>query len=292
MNPKVSIVIPSFNHSKFIKKTINSARTQTYKNIEIIIGDDSSSDSSAEIIKKIASQDSRINFFVNKKNIGAHNTINKAINIATGRYIAILNSDDIFLNNKIERCLQIVKRNNSIEVISGNAILINSFGFEIKLRKEGVWKEGALDFYKKSQSLFLAIMYRNFILSTSNIFFSKSIWKKNLGFQNLRYCHDLEFILACIVQNKIYYDSDFNHIKYRYHSNNTISENIELVNHERSKVLSYYLSHYGSGFIKTSQEIDDLKKILIDHPFLVEMIVQLTKVSGFKNKKTFFDSIT
>ena len=97
--PLVTIIIPSYNHSKWIGDSIESVLHQTYKNIELIIVDDGSSDNSKEVINRYIS-DSRVKTIYKQKNKGAGHSVNLALDIAVGKYISILPSDDWYLPEK------------------------------------------------------------------------------------------------------------------------------------------------------------------------------------------------
>lgn len=101
----VSIITPSYNCSKYIGETIESIQAQTYKNWELIITDDCSSDNSCEIIEKYASTDSRIKLLRLEKNSGAGVARNKSIEEAKGKYIAFCDSDDRWFPEKLEKQL-------------------------------------------------------------------------------------------------------------------------------------------------------------------------------------------
>lgn len=103
----VSIVMPTFNCRDFLSESINSVIKQTYHNWELIIVDDCSTDDSANIAQKHVLQDSRIHFFSMEKNSGPAFTRNKAIEKSRGQYIAFLDSDDIWVSQKLE--IQIAK---------------------------------------------------------------------------------------------------------------------------------------------------------------------------------------
>lgn len=100
MNDLVSIIMPSYGSEKFISKSIDSVLLQTYDNWELIIIDDCSPDESNKIIKEYLSKDSRIKFVKLEKNSGAAVARNKGIEIAKGRFIAFLDSDDLWLPEK------------------------------------------------------------------------------------------------------------------------------------------------------------------------------------------------
>lgn len=112
MNEKVSIIMPNYNCENYIGSSIDSVLAQTYQNWELIIVDDCSKDSSQEIIKKYSEKDDRIKYFFNPANKGAAFCRNKALREAKGKWIAFLDSDDLWANNKLEKQLNFMKTNN------------------------------------------------------------------------------------------------------------------------------------------------------------------------------------
>lgn len=110
INPSVSIITANYNSSNFIVDTIESVLNQTYVDWEWFIIDDCSTDDSVEIIKKY--QDSRINLIALKENQGAAIARNYGIDNASGRYIAFIDSDDIWLPNALEERINFLKNNN------------------------------------------------------------------------------------------------------------------------------------------------------------------------------------
>ena len=107
----VSIIMPSYNASRFITESIKSVIVQTYQNWELLIADDCSKDSSVEVIKKIIDKDQRIKLFSLLKNVGAAAARNVAIEHANGQYIAFLDCDDVWEPEKLERQLAFMKEN-------------------------------------------------------------------------------------------------------------------------------------------------------------------------------------
>ena len=106
----VSIIMPSYNTGKFIKETINSVLNQTYNNWELIIVDDCSTDDTEEIVNAI--KDNRIKFLKNSANSGAAISRNKAIKEAKGKWIAFLDSDDLWKSEKLTKQIKFMKENN------------------------------------------------------------------------------------------------------------------------------------------------------------------------------------
>ncbi|MCL7753201.1 glycosyltransferase family 2 protein [Polaribacter sp. Z022] len=131
MNNLVSIITANYNSEKFISQTIQSVLDQTYKNWEMIIVDDLSTDSSVPIINSYSKKDVRIKLHQLKENSGAAVARNKAISLATGNFIAFLDSDDLWLPKKLELQINFMVKNNyslcytSYEVINESGVLTN-----------------------------------------------------------------------------------------------------------------------------------------------------------------------
>ena len=106
----VSIVMPSYNSEKYINASIESVLNQTYLNWELLIVDDCSNDKTVEIIKSF--KDKRIKFFENEKNSGAAVSRNKALREAKGKWIAFLDSDDLWMPSKLEEQLLFMTKNH------------------------------------------------------------------------------------------------------------------------------------------------------------------------------------
>ena len=105
----VSIIMPNYNCGKFIKATIESVLAQTYSNWEILFVDDCSTDNSLEIVKSF--QDERIHIFKNEKNSGAAVSRNRALREARGKWIAFLDSDDLWEKEKLSKQIAFMQEN-------------------------------------------------------------------------------------------------------------------------------------------------------------------------------------
>ena len=107
----VSIITPVYNCEKLIEETMSSVKAQTYENWEMILVDDCSTDNSAKIIKNYAKRDSRIKYFKLKENSGAAVARNTALEKSNGRFIAYLDSDDLWMKDKLEKQVKFMKKN-------------------------------------------------------------------------------------------------------------------------------------------------------------------------------------
>lgn len=137
--PLVSVIIPTYNRAGIILGTIESVRAQTYKNLEIIIVDDASKDDTAEVVKAI--QDERVRYIPNAKNQGASITRNNGVQAATGEYVAFLDSDDVWLPNKIELQLPLLHNNPKREKVVGYTQVTNDEGASVSIMPDRPKKE-------------------------------------------------------------------------------------------------------------------------------------------------------
>ena len=112
MSPEISIITPVFESELFIKSTIKSVQTQTYQNWELIIIDDASTDGSAKIAESFATKDERIKLITLDSNKGPAAARNRGIKEASGRYIAFLDSDDLWHEEKLYKQLNFMKKNH------------------------------------------------------------------------------------------------------------------------------------------------------------------------------------
>lgn len=125
MNPLVSIIMPSYNGGKYIRKSIESILNQTYCNWELIIIEDCSVDDSLSIIKSY--EDDRIRLLVNDENRGIAYSTNRGIKEARGKYIALLDDDDVATENRIEIQVDFLEKNEKIDILGGRTVIINEY---------------------------------------------------------------------------------------------------------------------------------------------------------------------
>jgi len=134
-NNSISIIIPAYNAEDYITKTIDSVIKQTYTNWELIVVDDGSTDRTANIIKEFCKNDNRV-IYIYQKNTGVSHARNNGLKKAKGKFIALLDADDLWNNNKLESVLQAFLKNN-IDWIFSDVIDLYEDGREsIKKIKE------------------------------------------------------------------------------------------------------------------------------------------------------------
>src|SRR5580700_341038 len=119
--PKISIITPSYNQGQFIEETILSILNQNYPNLEYLIIDGKSTDSTIEIIKKY---EQKIFYWVSEKDSGQSEAINKGFQKATGEIVCWLNSDDILMPNALNEVAAQFIKNKELILLNGQTVLI------------------------------------------------------------------------------------------------------------------------------------------------------------------------
>ena len=127
MEPVVSVVMPAYNAEKYIEEAIHSVQAQTMTNWELIVIDDGSKDKTGGIIRGIAKKDCRIRYIKNETNVGVAKTRNTGISISRGQYVALLDSDDLWYPEKLEKQLVLAEESDA-DVVYCSYVLVNEMG--------------------------------------------------------------------------------------------------------------------------------------------------------------------
>lgn len=206
----VSIAIATYNGEQFLREQLDSILTQTYQNLEIIICDDQSTDSTHQILQEYSLQDSRIKVFLNNKNLGLVKNFEKAISLCSGEYIALADQDDIWEKEKITSLLQEI---GLASIIHSDASLINA---------EGEVFACSYSYYSKK------ILYKNifsYILGNNvtgcTMLFSHKLLQYALPFPEHIFVHDWWLALCAYKHGGIAYCNK-PLIQYRQHGRNQI----------------------------------------------------------------------
>ena len=196
MSDLVSIIMPSYNTAEFIEESIKSVISQTYKNWELIIVDDCSSDNTDEIVTRFLS-DGRIRYIKNEVNSGAAVSRNRALREAKGKWIAFLDSDDLWMPEKLEKQVSFMEKN-------GYKFSYTQYSeIDERSEKTGRYVSGPKKISKIGMFAYcwpgcLTVMYDAEYIGTVQIEDIKknndyALWLKVCGFAN---CHLLKEVLA------------------------------------------------------------------------------------------------
>lgn len=140
----VSVVMPAYNCEEYVAEAISSVLAQTYKNWELLVIDDGSKDDTLQVIKEFSKRDSRIIALPNGKNMGVSETRNRGIELASGDWIAFLDSDDMWKPEKLEKQLEVAEEKEAEFLFTGSSY-INEQGVPYK----GLFKVPEKVTYKK-----------------------------------------------------------------------------------------------------------------------------------------------
>ena len=190
----VSIITPTWACASFICETIRSVMAQTYQNWELLIQDDCSTDGTDKVVQPYIEMDSRIKYECNPKNSGAAITRNNALRRAKGRWIAFLDSDDLWLPEKLEKQLKFMVENNYAFTYH-NSIDINELGEEIGRFVTGPKKVGKISIYNYDWIGCLTAIYDSSVVGLVQI---EDIKKNNDYAMWLKVCQ----ITPCLLLNE------------------------------------------------------------------------------------------
>ena len=207
----VSIILPNFNSSKFINQTIKSVLNQTYKKWKLIIVDDGS-DSKTKLILNKFKDNKKIKIFFLKKNMGAGYCRNLAIKKSNSYYLAFIDSDDMWLKNKIKKQINFMQKNKY------DFFYKNYFSF-----KDGSKKLKKVITPSKTN---FADFIKNTSIGTSTMMIKRSI-TKNIKFTNTEICED--YFYKCLLLKKINYAFCLQSLltKYRIRNNSLQSNRLK-----------------------------------------------------------------
>jgi glycosyltransferase involved in cell wall biosynthesis len=192
-NILISVVIPTYNRVNLLRKSIDSVFKQSYKNIEIVVIDDASTESNQQVIDSYHSD--KLTYFKFKENQGGNSCRNKGVDISKGEYVAFLDDDDIWNSEKLKLQIDFMVKNRvKLSYTGVNIIIQNERGENINSR---------YSYHKpKYQKLTKSIMRSNFIGPTSTVMIKKDCFIELNGFDTtLSAMQDYEFYIKCAFFN-------------------------------------------------------------------------------------------
>ena len=230
----VTIITPSYNCSQFILETINSVLAQSYNKWEMIIVDDCSTDNSVGVIERYIDNDKRFKLIKLNKNVGSAQARNTALEYATGRFIAFLDSDDIWYPDKLEKqILFMLDRKvpisfTSYELIDENSISKNRIIHSVK-------KLNQIDYLK------------NTIIGFSTSMIDTSIIGNDFRMMNIRTRQDTSLWITLLGMGFYAYGINEVLVKYRVHHNSISANKIKA----SKQVWNLYFKLHKIGLFKS-----------------------------------------
>ena len=251
--PLVSVIMPAYNGEKYIGRAIQSVLHQTYRNFELIIVDDKSTDNTLGEIKRIS--DSRIKLIKNKKNHGIAYSTNLAIASSNGKYIALLDDDEAF-PERLEKQVLFLESNLDIDVLGGKTVFIDA--------EDNIIRYGRTP--RNNPKLIKSILlFRCMDFMNSTVMYRREFIENN----NIRYldnCYgmqDYKFYIECSKIGAISTIDEYL-LKHRIHDNNETDR--QMKNPKRKELYAKFQrdSIAASGFVLTDDELQCINRVITE----------------------------
>jgi glycosyltransferase involved in cell wall biosynthesis len=246
---QVSVILPVYNHERWVCEAIDSVVAQSYSDWELLIIDDASTDQSWAVLQNhlqnlLAIQPTlRIQSLHHAQNQGAPATINQGLQLATGDYLTVLNSDDVWDAARLARLLHIAQTQGYDFLTTDVAVLdADSQAKEAREPHWVAWFDGLKQDYANHRDMAASLLRGNFLITTSNFFFTRAVYQQVGGFADWRYVHDYDYALRVWLAGfAMQFLTDEKLLGYRLHECNTIREKPLAAIQENMQLLLTYL---------------------------------------------------
>lgn len=246
MMPDISVIMSVYNGETYLKEAIESVINQTFKNWELIVINDCSTDSTAEILENFQAMDDRVKVHTNEVNLKLPSSLNKAISLSRGKYIARMDADDICLPNRLEKQFEYMEQNPDISMSSVRFMTL----------KNGVYASGGAGGRRDNNSLCAMLFVMNPILHPGVI--ARAEVLKELNYDTTLTCtEDLELWTRMAMNNKKMAILDECLLIYRLHDKQITSTTLE---RQHKEVLNIQNKYYETVICKMN---DNMQKFYI-----------------------------
>jgi len=222
----VSVIVPYFKKKNYIQKTLNSVSNQTYKNLEILIIYDDKDTADLKLLKKLQKKDKRIKIIINKNTLGAGLSRNVGIKDAKGKYIAFIDSDDLWKKNKIKFQLKFMLKNDLKICHSAYEVI------DLKNKIKNVRKSKTYSNYNQ--------LLKSCDIGLSSVMVYRKVFSKDLIFPNLTTKEDFVLWLKLLKNGYIIGYIDKNLTSWRNLDNSLSSSNLQKLK-DGFKVYNIYM---------------------------------------------------
>lgn len=221
---RIGVVIPSYNHARFVREAIDSVLGQTHAETELVVVDDGSTDGSPDIIRDaLAAHPGRRATLIEQENGGAHAAIMRGFDELDTPVCAVLNSDDRYEPDRFERMLPTLERGRR----SGMAIAFSGLGLMDDAGTDlpadhpwSRWYATALTAADTEPTIGFALLVHNFSVTSGNFLFTRSLYDRLGGFGEQKFVHDWDFLLrAAALTEPVFVPDQL--MRYRVHDANT-----------------------------------------------------------------------
>lgn len=193
MNVPVTVVMPAYNAAQYLPETIESVLAQTFKNFELLIIENGSTDNTVEVAYQYSQQDKRVKIFSNGKSSGVSAARNKGIQLAVGKVFAFIDADDQWLPNKLTSHLEHLNLDTNLGVSFGRVEFLSPDG-----KPTRQFCNNRLSDIQPQHFL-----YENPTITASNLVVRREVFEQLGGFEeSMRYSEDMEFLLRVACSNR------------------------------------------------------------------------------------------
>ena len=250
-DPLVSVVLPAFDHARYVGEAIESVARQTYPHVELVVIDDGSSDATPDVIERALAAFPRPFRFVRRDNRGAPATLDEGAALANGRYLAFLNSDDFYAPERIATLVDEIARTGSAW---GFSLVSHAFDDAITL------PDGAVDIHQRQRNFLGAtppsftLAELNVAVSSGNLFVERAFFTAVGGFRERRHSHGWDFCLRAsahaepvIVEQPLY--------RRRVHAGNAVAESKAAAIQEADEFVGEFLGRALAGSVDATNDL-------------------------------------
>mgnify|MGYP001341235673 CR=1 FL=1 len=242
--PFFSVIIPTYNTLSYLKKAVGSVLKQTFTNYEIIIIDNHSSDGTEKWVKELKKENIQFTKIHNKGQIAKSR--NLGIKLSSSNWIAFLDSDDIWYENRLEATYKILKQSNDLDVVCNNEIFVSN-------GNKRIWKSGPYknNFYKNlikygnCISTSATVVNKNFLVK-NNIFFSE-----NISFSPIE---DFEFWMRIAKIEAKFKFTEYAHGEHLFHKESYGAKNPNTIKKSMVSILKHHIFEI-QNFINKKKEL-------------------------------------
>jgi len=280
LNPALSIIIPVYNAGQYLAEAINSVLNQTFRNFELIIINDGSTDNSKTIIQSFT--DERIHYFENKKNSGIVFSRNRGLKEAAGEFIGMVDADDVVCPEKFEKQIAFLKKNSDFGMVGSWVKFIDTYG----KRLPGKWKLNA-----PPEKIPAIMLFRNYFVQSAVLYKRECL--KNFSFtrgfeigEDYLFWHQI--LKTCKSWNLPEYLVD-----YRVHKDSITNKRNDLRVEMDKKIFEIQLKELGVDVTERELELHLLIKegtSVVDAKTLLEIDRWLKKIVDSNKSCQLYDS--
>lgn len=256
--PLVSVVMPAYNHERYVGEAIESVLGQTCTEIELIVIDDGSTDQSAQVIAGFT--DPRIRYLY-QSNSGAHVALNRGFGLARGDFVAVLNSDDVYHPDRLRHALDAMAAEGADAFFSGYNFIDDQSQV---IRASDEILAGAqvpdrliaqpIPGLSQQDQWVLALLSGNFLHTLSNLVLRRAVFPDVGAFHPWRYVHDYDFFLRLCSRFKATFDQR-PLLGYRFHETNTLGESPVASVLETTQVLHEFFARWHPSDVRYDETI-------------------------------------